>query len=311
MAEEVKDMNTAGKSGAEAPMGFGARIRAAREAAGISLGDMAVRSRLSVQQLRALEDEDMGALPEPVYVRAFIRGVAGILELDAQALQDDYSARFGRGMGVNTSSVGQVPEHDPREELVIESNSRHRGLKISFFVVFLLLLAAGGWALYTDQFGSNDQSEAVKIENGVSEPAAVPPAPAAQPAQPAEPVEEIPVTPAPAPEPVTVPAAPAAPAVPTTPVAEAPAAAQTTPIPEGAHEVVLEVSAPCWTQITTPEGRRLVARELRAGDRVALVVPKESRFRIGNAPAMSITVDGAAYDYAHTVRAGVASFVLQ
>ena len=176
MAEEVKDMNTAGKSGAEAPMGFGARIRAAREAAGISLGDMAVRSRLSVQQLRALEDEDMGALPEPVYVRAFIRGVAGILELDAQALQDDYSARFGRGMGVNTSSVGQVPEHDPREELVIESNSRHRGLKISFFVVFLLLLAAGGWALYTDQFGSNDQSEAVKIENGVSEPAAVPPA---------------------------------------------------------------------------------------------------------------------------------------
>lgn len=317
MAEEVNDINTAGEAGAEAPMGFGARIRAAREAAGISLGDMAVRSRLSVQQLRALEEEDVGALPEPVYVRAFIRGVAGILNLDAKPLQDDYSARFGRGIS-NTANVGQVPDRDPREECVIESNASHRGLKISFFLVFLLILAAGAWALYTDQFGGTNQSEAVKIENGVSEPETAPaeaPAAAMESTKAEEPttVPAAPVAPStPASEPVTVPAAPttnttASAAQPTQPVAET----ATPALPEGTHAVVLEVSAPCWTQITTPEGKRLVARELRAGDRVELTVPKDSRFRIGNAGAMRITVDGETYDFAHTVRSGVGSFVLQ
>lgn len=317
MAEEVNDINTAGEAGAEAPMGFGAHIRAAREAAGISLGDMAVRSRLSVQQLRALEEEDVGALPEPVYVRAFIRGVAGILNLDAKPLQDDYSARFGRGIGSNTANVGQVPDRDPREECVIESNASHRGLKISFFLVFLLILAAGAWALYTDQFGGTNQSEAVKIENGVSEPEAAPaeaPAAATESTKAEEPTT-VPAAPvAPAPEPVTIPAAPVTntttPAAPT--LAAQPTAESTAPaFPESTHAVVLEVSAPCWTQITTPEGKRLVARELRAGDRVELTVPKDSRFRIGNAGAMRITVDGETYDFAHTVRSGVGSFVLQ
>ena len=63
--------------------GFGEELRAAREAQGISLGDMAVRSRLSVAQLRALENEEVEKLPEPVYVRAFIRGCAQSLGLGA------------------------------------------------------------------------------------------------------------------------------------------------------------------------------------------------------------------------------------
>ena len=59
-----------------APKGFGAVLRAAREAEGISVGDMAVQCRLAVTQIRALEEERLENLPEPVYVRAFIRGYA-------------------------------------------------------------------------------------------------------------------------------------------------------------------------------------------------------------------------------------------
>ena len=84
---------------AAAPQGFGAMLRAAREAQGISLGDMAVRSRLSVAQVRALEEEDVSALPEPVYVRAFIRGCAHSLGLDPQALAEDYMNRPVRRCG--------------------------------------------------------------------------------------------------------------------------------------------------------------------------------------------------------------------
>ena len=79
-----------------APKGFGAVLRAAREAEGISVGDMAVQCRLAVTQIRALEEERLENLPEPVYVRAFIRGYAHALKIDPAPLVDDYMMRCGR-----------------------------------------------------------------------------------------------------------------------------------------------------------------------------------------------------------------------
>lgn len=315
-----------------ATQGFGEELRQAREAAGISLGDMAVKCRLSVMQIRALESEDMSQLPEPVYVRAFIRGYAQQLGLDPARLQADYNARYGRTGG----NVGQVPVANPNEEQVIRSNSRHRGLKVSLFFVFILIVAAGAWGLYTDRFGSNVLSEAEKVEEGVNEvqtPAATgssgttgttetapaqtePAAPAAAPAP----------TPAPA-EPVAAqPAAPVAPATPAAPAAEpaqtastassAPArvaeeTAQADPAAPVVHRVTLSTTASCWVQVTGPAGERIVAREMKAGDSHTVDVPSGSRFTIGNGRALTLSVDGKAYDYAFAIRNGVARFALQ
>lgn len=315
-----------------ATQGFGEELRQAREAAGISLGDMAVKCRLSVMQIRALESEDMSQLPEPVYVRAFIRGYAQQLGLDPARLQADYNARYGRTGG----NVGQVPVSNPNEEQVIRSNSRHRGLKVSLFFVFILIVAAGAWGIYTDRFGSNVLSEAEKVEEGVNEvqtPAATgssgttgttetapaqtePAAPAAAPAP----------TPAPA-EPVAAqPAAPVAPATPAAPAAEpaqtastassAPArvaeeTAQADPAAPVVHRVTLSTTASCWVQVTGPAGERIVAREMKAGDSHTVDVPSGSRFTIGNGRALTLSVDGKAYDYAFAIRNGVARFALQ
>lgn len=312
-----------------ATQGFGEELRQAREAAGISLGDMAVKCRLSVMQIRALESEDMSQLPEPVYVRAFIRGYAQQLGLDPARLQADYNARYGRTGG----NVGQVPVSNPNEEQVIRSNSRHRGLKVSLFFVFILIVAAGAWGIYTDRFGSNVLSEAEKVEEGVNEvqtPAATgssgttetapaqtePAAPAAAPAP----------TPAPA-EPVAAqPAAPVAPATPAAPAAEpaqtastassAPArvaeeTAQADPAAPVVHRVTLATTASCWVQVTGPAGERIVAREMKAGDSHTVDVPSGSRFTIGNGRALTLSVDGKAYDYAFAIRNGVARFALQ
>lgn len=306
MAEEVNEIKT---ETTEAPMGFGARIAAAREAAGISLGDMAAMCRLSVQQLHALEVEDVASLPEPVYVRAFIRGVANILKIDAKELQDDYSRRYGNGVVANSANIGQVPARDPREELVINQGGRHRGLKVSLFILFLCAIAAGGWALYADQFGETSRTEAEKIAEGVNE-SAVEAAEAAQavlnsstPVEKSSPVPSAAKPSEPAPVPKQEPAA--EPAV--LPAAPQPKEA----LPVGTHRVVLEASAQCWTQVTTPDGKRLVARELKPGERVELTVPKDSNFRIGNVPGLAIEVDGENYNFAHTVRNGVAGFVLR
>ncbi|WP_170143912.1 helix-turn-helix domain-containing protein [Sutterella megalosphaeroides] len=322
-----------------ATQGFGEELRQAREAAGISLGDMAVKCRLSVMQIRALESEDMSQLPEPVYVRAFIRGYAQQLGLDPARLQADYNARYGRTGG----NVGQVPVANPNEEQVIRSNSRHRGLKVSLFFVFILIVAAGAWGLYTDRFGSNVLSEAEKVEEGVNEvqtPAATGSSGTTgttgttetAPAQTA-PAASAPVpTPAPASQPAATaaqPAAPAssaAPAAPAAPAAEpaqtastasvAPARAaeepaQADPAAPVVHRVTLATTASCWVQVTGPAGERIVAREMKAGDSHTVDVPSGSRFTIGNGRALTLSVDGKAYDYAFAIRNGVARFALQ
>lgn len=299
-----------------ATQGFGEELRQAREAAGISLGDMAVKCRLSVMQIRALESEDMSQLPEPVYVRAFIRGYAQQLGLDPARLQADYNARYGRTGG----NVGQVPVANPNEEQVIRSNSRHRGLKVSLFFVFILIVAAGAWGLYTDRFGSNVLSEAEKVEEGVNE-VQTPAATGSSGTTETAPAQTAPAAPAPAPSAAS--AAPVAPAAPAAPAAEsaqtassAPARAaeepaQADPAAPVVHRVTLATTASCWVQVTGPAGERIVAREMKAGDSHTVDVPSGSRFTIGNGRALTLSVDGKAYDYAFAIRNGVARFALQ
>ena len=181
-----------------APKGFGAVLRAAREAEGISVGDMAVQCRLAVTQIRALEEERLENLPEPVYVRAFIRGYAHALKIDPAPLVDDYMMRCGRrGAAVE---VGQLPNRSPSTEAVFHEPPKNRTLKAVLFVVLAALVGGGIWAVYTDQFASlHTSSEAQKVESGANEaketktPTAEPTEKAAQPsdaapeAQPAQP----------------------------------------------------------------------------------------------------------------------------
>lgn len=81
--------------------GFGRRLAAARQAAGLSLEDLAGRLRLGPEQLLALEQGEIWRLPEPVFVLAMARRVASALELDAesdlQALRDQLQPRPAPG----------------------------------------------------------------------------------------------------------------------------------------------------------------------------------------------------------------------
>lgn len=294
-----------------APKGFGAVLRAAREAEGISVGDMAVQCRLAVTQIRALEEERLENLPEPVYVRAFIRGYAHALKIDPTPLVDDYMMRCGRrGAAVE---VGQLPNRSPSTEAVFHEPPKNRTLKAVLFVVLAALVGGGIWAVYTDQFASlHTSSEAQKVESGANEaketktPAAEPTENAAQPsdaapeAQPAQPS-------APAAAPQAQPAA-AAPAAQPTPAASAqpPAAAPVL------HKVEFRLGAGAsWVQVIAPNGRNVVASEMRPQSVQAYEIPKGSRFTIGNAGVVSLTIDGEVYPLDGVVRNGIARFTIE
>ncbi len=78
-------------TGGEAPesdalLSAGAQLRAAREAAGLSLDQVAQQLKLAPRQVKALEDENFSLLPGRTFTRGFMRNYARLLNIDADLL---------------------------------------------------------------------------------------------------------------------------------------------------------------------------------------------------------------------------------
>ncbi len=71
---------------ASTPQSAGSHLRAAREAAGLSLDQVAQQLKLAPRQVRALEDEAFDELPGRTFTRGFVRNYARLLGLDAATL---------------------------------------------------------------------------------------------------------------------------------------------------------------------------------------------------------------------------------
>src|SRR5579883_285293 len=64
---------------------LGEEFRAAREARGLSLSDVAEQIHIRSVYLQAIENEDWSAIGAPVYIRGFIRTYARFLGLDGES----------------------------------------------------------------------------------------------------------------------------------------------------------------------------------------------------------------------------------
>lgn len=110
---------------------LGERLRAAREAQGISVAQAAADTRILPRYIVALEDGDYQHLPGDVYARGFIRNYAGYLGAPIEELIEIY--RQERGMS------------EPIKIVSTSSTPRIRGLFVpSFFGVFFVVLALVG-----------------------------------------------------------------------------------------------------------------------------------------------------------------------
>jgi flagellar biosynthesis protein FlhG len=71
-------------------------ITQVRGVCGITLEDIAERTKISMYTLRCIESEEYGDLPAPVYLRGFLKQIATMLHLDAARLTSDYMAAVQR-----------------------------------------------------------------------------------------------------------------------------------------------------------------------------------------------------------------------
>jgi hypothetical protein len=73
---------------------FGARLRAAREARQIALGDIANDTKIKVSALEAIERDEIWRLPEGLFRRAYVRAYAQAVGLDAAEIVREFLALY-------------------------------------------------------------------------------------------------------------------------------------------------------------------------------------------------------------------------
>lgn len=84
--------------------GVGAQLRAAREARGIQVQDVAATLKLGTRQVVALENGDWQALPGHTFIRGFVRNYARLVHLDPSPLMSQLDATLEKPL----SSLGEV-----------------------------------------------------------------------------------------------------------------------------------------------------------------------------------------------------------
>lgn len=120
--------------------GVGSALRRAREVRGLSLDEAARDTRLRVDQLDALEQEDFDVLPGEVYVRASLRTYASYLGLDADKVSGAYARTAEEAeQAPPPGKLGRV------ERMIAASRLRdnQRFLLVAAVTILLILLALG------------------------------------------------------------------------------------------------------------------------------------------------------------------------
>lgn len=73
---------------------FGLELRRAREARGLSLDEVAARTKVSGALWKGLERGDLSRWPPGIYARSYVRAYAEMVGLDAQGVVDEFCRLF-------------------------------------------------------------------------------------------------------------------------------------------------------------------------------------------------------------------------
>lgn len=152
----------------QGPRTVGERLRQAREAQGLDLGEIAQRTRIPQRHLAAIETGDYNALPATTYAMGFAKAYARTVGVD--------TAELGRELrGELTQTYSR-----PVREMYEASDPRRMpgpGVVVGGVVVAVLLLIAVGLFYGTDLFRASDAPPVPEIAQTEAAPApvAVPP----------------------------------------------------------------------------------------------------------------------------------------
>lgn len=140
---------------------IGGRLRRARTDRGLSLHEVARRTRLSIAVLRAIERNDFESLPAGIYRKAYLRTLAMEVGLDANAIAAEFDKRFE-----STAGPAAVVQGNTREDRVVARLADPRLRSVVSLLGFIALAAV--WFAQTRDAAPTDAASTLISELSAS-----------------------------------------------------------------------------------------------------------------------------------------------
>ncbi len=142
------------------PKSTGDKLREAREALGLTLADIASRTRVPTRHLEAIENGDYGSLPSPTYTVGFAKSYARAVGLDERTI----AAEVRNNPQLPLAPVTEYETYEPRDTRNVPSF----GLAaIAGLVAGLVLIAAILW-YGTNLFRGSPEAASAPVENVIA-----------------------------------------------------------------------------------------------------------------------------------------------
>nr|WP_272494111.1 helix-turn-helix domain-containing protein [Stenotrophomonas mori] len=265
----------------EGAVGCGEQLRQAREAAGLTLSDVAARLHMPVQVVGALEQEQWERLGAPVFVRGQLRSYARLLGVDLDGLLQ----KAGIAPVEPPRLVSHT--HTPRLRRMAENLGRR-----AVYVVITAALAVPVWYALDGKFGDAPPSTASLDVV----PDRVPAAPSAAAGGAGT-------------EPAARPQADRAPYIASMAPLARPSAAVRAPAPDAG--MTLDFRGDSWMEVSAPDGSIVEKALVRAGEKRSYTLGQVGRIKVGNATEVDLRQDGESIDLAgYTSGNNVARFTV-
>jgi cytoskeleton protein RodZ len=254
---------------ADRPGDIGSKLRAARERKGVTLREIANRTKIAVAALEALERNDISRLPGGIFSRAFVRSYAHEVGLDPEATIQEFITQFPQD-----SVTAGHPRSDPVEDTELFESERRVASSVLWMALVSTALAGG--VMYLSM--ARGRVEDVPAPEPMPTPAAEPAAAIKPPGEPAAAVGRVAAPPEPRATSGSTPAAPA--------VSAAPARS------EDRFTIVLSARRPVWISATV-DGQKAIGRLLQSGEQETVDVRREMVITAGDAGAVRMMINGS------------------
>jgi len=273
----------------------GQLLKEAREAAKLSVEDVARELRMTATKVRDLEADDYDKLHSDTFVRGYLRTYAKLLDMDSARLLEAYLATR-RAQGWDESA----------EESPIQVTIPQPTRPLWRFAILIVALLAGLWALsvwFLDnrQAPSPDAALSEPLTDASMQPVTSERAPATGESGSDDEASDT-DTGAAEPEDLATEPGDVAEQVPN-PDVEALAstgtgAGQTSYAdPVLLDQLVMEFNDECWVEVVDARGDVLQTNLLREGQRLSLSGEAPFKVRLGNAAAATLSLNGEPYDF--------------
>jgi cytoskeleton protein RodZ len=276
--------------------GAGAQLKAAREAAGLSLDQVAQQLKLAPRQVRALEEENFGMLPGRTFTRGFMRNYARLLNLDPDLLVAHLPD------AAHAPSLESPPLHSTGTTMAELPTAHARAPSFGRWLIPLVLVASIVAAAGYEWYRGRPAGVAAPPRSAETAPPAAPNTSTTPLPNPVSPDSGAPA-----------PAAPPATSGQSAPDGTAQPASTPQAAAAGAADAVLVVryEGPSWTEIRDSAGRMLISRLVDADSVEPFDGAPPFSIVIGNARAVTLVYRGQPVDLAPYTRLNVARLVLR